>query len=323
MAEFKSQYPFVAFPSWILKKQIETPDWLSSKEIVVLLSLQSFADGMKEDQGVYPSIERLCAMTGICKRTIIEVMKTLQEKGLITKSSRYKDGERKTNLYTLKIWNYSSPFENNLENQGLEGGPEQGAGSALRGEPRCKNRDPKCKNRPFLGAGDAPKQEPLNKNQEEEPEGARSAIRPSLPPLSGKNKNKKLDPKILPELPVYAEPYRSYLQDWWTCRYLVHKQRATQVLTKQTVAALELAKQLDVLQEFCEHASTKSWISLGFAGYTDYIQKLAKDKKFVPGGQNSYFQPRPPVNMETHPSYRPLAIDEASECGGEDGGFSF
>jgi hypothetical protein len=311
MAEFKSQYPFVAFPSWILKKQIENPDWLSSKEILVLLALQSFADGMKEHQTVFPSIERLSSMTAICKRTVIDTIKSLQEKSLIEKTTRYQNGERKTNVYTLKIWNYDSPFaKQSYEN--VHGDTEsQSADSAPTPDPKCKNRDPKCKNRPFISAGDAPKQEPLNKNQEQEPESPLTPLATGQAARAAKGKSKRSNEITLPPLPDYVEPYRNYLESWWQYRWSVHKRTATQVITKQTLGALQLAKELDVLEEFCEEASTKTWVSLGFAGHTDYIQKLARDKKFVPGKPVNYFQPRTTVDMEKHPSYRPLVIDDS------------
>ena len=155
---FKSSYPFIAFPAWIFKKQIEDPEWLSCKEIALILALQSFADGMRGDQAVYPGIERLCKMTALSKRTVIDSIKSLQEKGLVEKTTRYENGERKTNIYTLKIWNHARPAVSE---------PSQlGAGSALTPDPRCKNRQ-------TLGAGFAPKLEPVNNNQ----------IKPPISPL--------------------------------------------------------------------------------------------------------------------------------------------
>lgn len=157
MSEVKNAFPFVALPTWIFKWQIENPGWLSSKEIVVLLALQSFADGIREDSTVYPSIERLCLMTSLSKRTIIETVKSLEEKQLLSKTTRYEKGERKTNIYTLKIWNYDSPLQNKAVSSPSQGCESLSAESA-------PTPDPKCKNRPTLSAGFAPKQEPLTKN---------------------------------------------------------------------------------------------------------------------------------------------------------------
>jgi DNA-binding MarR family transcriptional regulator len=310
MAEFKSQYPFVAFPSWILRKQMEEPGWLSAKEMIVLLALQSFADGMKHDQSVFPSIERLASMTSISGRSIIDLVKSLQEKGLIEKTRRYNDGERKTNIYTLKIWNYDNPPIKQLAQEVPEGAETLSAGSALNPDPTCRNRDPKCRNRMSVSAGSAPKQEPLNKNQE---------LEPPLPPTGGesevvgKRTGNRSGPGPLTELPYFAEPYRKYLESWWHTRWMVHKKRAGSVLTKQSLAALELANELKVIEEFCEHVSTKSWLSLGFAGYTDYLQKLARDKYFTPNTKQSSYQVRPPVDMDKHPSYRPLEVDDRND----------
>jgi hypothetical protein len=175
MSEFRSSYPFVAFPSWILKKQIDNPGWLSAKEIAILIALQSFADGMKHDSNVYPSIEKLCAMTSLCRRTVMDSIKDLQLKGLIEKTARYENGERKTNIYTLKLWNHASPLQENA----VSGESHLGAKSAL-------TPDPKCKKQQTLGAGFAHELEPLNNNHINPPISPLETPAPQPPTTSGK-----------------------------------------------------------------------------------------------------------------------------------------
>ena len=108
-SEFHSSYPFIGFPTWILKKQIEQPDWLSRNEMLVILVLQAFADGMRAESKIQTNLEILSRMTSLSKRTIIETTQLLQDKELIEKQSKYVDGKRANNIYTLKIWNLEPP----------------------------------------------------------------------------------------------------------------------------------------------------------------------------------------------------------------------
>lgn len=128
--------------------------------------------------------------------------------------------------------------------------------------------------------------------------------------VSPSAKKRRVASFVLPSLPDFAEPYRSSLQLWWERRCRKHKNAERNVLSSKTIAALELARKLDVLKEFCEEASEKDWASLGFAGFTEFLLKLERDKKFASSGTASVrtnsFQPRPTVDMEKHPSYRPL-----------------
>lgn len=108
-SEFQSSYPFVGFPTWILKKQITEPDWLSRNEMLLILVLQAFADGMRSESSVETNLETLSKMTSLSKRTVIETVQLLEGKELIEKRSKYVDGKRTSNVYILKIWNLEPP----------------------------------------------------------------------------------------------------------------------------------------------------------------------------------------------------------------------
>lgn len=109
-SEFHSHYPFIGFPTWILKKQINEPEWLSRNEMLLILVLQAFADGMRSESKVETNLETLSKMTSLSKRTIIETTQMLEAKSLIEKQSKYVDGKRANNIYTLKIWNLEPPW---------------------------------------------------------------------------------------------------------------------------------------------------------------------------------------------------------------------
>lgn len=108
-SEFHSHYPFIGFPTWILKEQISNPEWLSRNEMLLILVLQAFADGMRNESKIETNLETLSRMTSLSKRTIIETTQLLQQKDLIEKESKYVDGKRSSNIYTLKIWNLEAP----------------------------------------------------------------------------------------------------------------------------------------------------------------------------------------------------------------------
>jgi hypothetical protein len=114
-SEFKSFYPFVGFPTWILKKQFSEPEWISRNEMLLILVLQAFADGMRNESTVEANLETLSRMTSLGKRTIIDTVQLLQDKQLVEKHSKYVDGKRSCNVYTLKIWNLEPPTRGDQE----------------------------------------------------------------------------------------------------------------------------------------------------------------------------------------------------------------
>ena len=274
---FKSSYPFVAFPSWIFTRQLQEPDWLSCKEITLILALQSFADGMQGANDVYPSVERLAKMTALSKRTVIDAIKSLQEKGLIEKATRYKDGERKTNIYTLKIWNHACPLQKNAVSPVSQQASELSAESAL-------TPDPKCKKRQTLGAEFAPKLEPLNKNQINPPISPHPS-RPAAQDAAQIQKRSERHPEAPTsaqkplELPAYAEPFREPLEAWLKASRKKHRNKGTS-LTPHDLRGLKAAHDLQVLKEFCEFAAKSTWMSLGFSGHVEFLQKLQRDSQF-------------------------------------------
>lgn len=80
-------------------------------------------------------------------------------------------------------------------------------------------------------------------------------------------------------LPAYAEPFRGLLEAWLKQSRRKNRSKGTQ-LSSFDLRGLEAAKQMGVLSEFCERASESSWMSLGFSGHIDFMQKLQRDSKF-------------------------------------------
>lgn len=123
-----------------------------------------------------------------------------------------------------------------------------------------------------------------------------------------KARGKSVSQPVLPPLPAFAERYREQLQSWWEMRKLHHKARAKGSLSIRSIKALENANALGVLEEFCEIASESSWLSLGFPGHTEMLEKLAQDKKFKAGAKGSRFMRQDDGII--NPAYKPLEIDE-------------
>lgn len=82
------------------------------------------------------------------------------------------------------------------------------------------------------------------------------------------------------ELPDWLEPCREPLALWLENRRKKHK--LTPELSSSTMRALEYARGIGVLQIYCEYASERSWQSLGFVGYKETIDKLAKENGMAP-----------------------------------------
>lgn len=100
--------PFVAIPTWIIKKRAQEPGWLSCSELSVLIALQYFASGTSPGQTVYPSYKSICAHANVSKRTASECINGLVEKGLIGRTARRDSSGQTSNLYSLKYWgNYA------------------------------------------------------------------------------------------------------------------------------------------------------------------------------------------------------------------------
>ena len=81
------------------------------------------------------------------------------------------------------------------------------------------------------------------------------------------------------DLPEWLEPYREHLLQWFEKRQKKHK--LLPELTSSTMRALEYARDTGILKLYCEYASERNWQSLGFAGYKNTIEKLAKENGVV------------------------------------------
>jgi hypothetical protein len=279
MAKIEGQQYFTALPNWIFKKQIESPGWLSCSELSVLFALQFFANGTNSSNGVYPSYKTICMYANVSKRTAVDCIKSLEEKGLIQKETRGDENGQTSNIYFLNIWNHEPPA------------------SLGHPDPRCSDCTPPVQILHPPGANSAPEQEPMNKKRKN----------PPLSPLAPRSTRKAVPE--LPELPDFAKGFSEQLESWWAKRCRKHK-NATSALTANSIAALQLAKELGVLKEFCDEASEKDWMSLGFAGYTDYLQRLSRDKSFATNGGQPVYKVKSTVNMDKHPSYRPLVSED-------------
>lgn len=86
-----------------IPNEIKTNRELSANEKLTLMILYSYADN--EKLTCFPSYETLADDCGLCSRTIMRVVKTLQEKSFITKLIRKKNGEYISNLYKLNTEN--------------------------------------------------------------------------------------------------------------------------------------------------------------------------------------------------------------------------
>lgn len=90
-------------------------------------------------------------------------------------------------------------------------------------------------------------------------------------------------------LPAYAEPFRTALEGWLAQSRKKHRSKGRQ-LTPNDLRGIEAAHRLGVLAEYAELASESSWMSLGFSGHVDLLQKLQRDAKFHSGAVKKEIQ---------------------------------
>jgi hypothetical protein len=80
------------------------------------------------------------------------------------------------------------------------------------------------------------------------------------------------------ELEDWLEPHRQALERWMAQRMKAYPKLPREITTR-SLTALQYAKELNVLQDFCELASESCWQSLGFNGYKSYIDKIVQEKQ--------------------------------------------
>lgn len=78
-------------------------------------------------------------------------------------------------------------------------------------------------------------------------------------------------------LPAFAEAYRESLEAWWVLRRQRHRASSQNGLTTRSLKALTYALDQGVLEQFCDLAAESGWISLGFVGHRDVIDRLAQE----------------------------------------------
>lgn len=95
------------------------------------------------------------------------------------------------------------------------------------------------------------------------------------PPICPPLRSRAVAKAVAIEMPGWLEPHREQIEAWLQNRKKKHK--SDPQLTKLTMKGLMYAEELGVLAEYCEYASEMNWVSLGFAGHRELIQKLAKE----------------------------------------------
>jgi hypothetical protein len=105
---------------------------------------------------------------------------------------------------------------------------------------------------------------------------------PELPvapvaPAPRKRSSRASEPVEPIALEPWLEPYREPLEGWLRRRLKAHPTMEWEI-TSRSMAALRYANEQKVLAEFCDLAAEKSWQSLGFIGYKESVDKLAKEK---------------------------------------------
>ena len=97
------------------------------------------------------------------------------------------------------------------------------------------------------------------------------------PPASRRRQSRPSEPAEPIALEPWLEPYRGPLEQWLARRLKAHPTLGWEI-TSRSMTALRYANDQKVVAELCELAAERSWQSVGFAGYRDTVDKLAKEK---------------------------------------------
>lgn len=93
--------------AFVVPVQVLEDESLSVYEKMVYVVLRSFVNPHKAE--AWPSIQTICRLSGISRRQVIRTLKTLEEKGYITKQSNYvydpntKKARQTANIYKLDL----------------------------------------------------------------------------------------------------------------------------------------------------------------------------------------------------------------------------
>lgn len=317
MAEIVGRHPFTGLPNWIIRKRAKDAKWLSCAEVSVLLTLQFFANGTGADSSVFPSYNTIASYSGISRRSAIECIDSLMSKGLVKKEIRKNENGNQSNIYKMMIWNDQEPDL-------VAGG---GAGSALGvvnqlhqgGEPAAPGV---VQDLHQGGAGSAPEQEPMNKKNPEEPPMS-PATKQTPEPLNGERRPAPTTPNqsrrktgrfvakpndVPSTLSAVAEEVCEFFNKHKAGQ---HTERAFQGLLDQLAQINEdECGGINAVKSQIETAITvsktgeKKWQSILYKNWCLYGKQETSTR------QGRLYKIPSTVNMQTHPSYRPLVVDE-------------
>lgn len=107
----------------------------------------------------------------------------------------------------------------------------------------------------------------------QEPDGCADTREPATGALAGR----RAPSTAAATLPDFAEPVRAQLEAWWRLRKQRHRAASGAALTSRSVNALAYANSLGVLVAFADLAAESGWLSLGFDGHRNLIDRLATE----------------------------------------------
>ena len=358
MAEIVSRCSFTALPNWIIRKRAEDSKWLSCSEFSVLFALQFFADGTNSGKGVFPSYATICKHANISKQKAIDCIKSLQSKQLIEKKERYGDDGQKTNIYYLKIWNHEPPASiqgaaevvQNLDWGGQEfglGGVQNLDWGGQRGGPEQEPMNKKNPKEPPLPPAAQQTPEPLNGERRPAPTTpnqtepkqieavgwqkspmilpvASSAVERSDSKNEGPRKSGRFVARPADVPSGLSEAAEEVCEFFNRHKGGQHTARAFQGLLEQlALINADECGGIDAVKSQIENAITvskageKKWQSILYKNWCLYGKQEAIQRRGRSYGHAST------VNMQTHPSYRPLAIDYPQQQVASNEEFSF
>ena len=266
--------PFTWVPQELMQAKLLTPP-----ELAVLLAIGCHGEEC------FPSHERLAEFSNTSLATVKRSLGKLKKFGIVSWEKRHGPQGQTSNLYELHLTGKPQGWWLRLSATDKPIAHAEPHPSSERASPQLTVSDEK---------------ESITRIKEKELERTSStASNPAPTPQKKDRKNKhKLIEQWLDETPDQFKQHRAKLKKWLEVRWDKKPRYRDSPWSDgcKSIQGLTYATENGVVEEFLDSsfADNAGWISFGFPGFVDCVQRLARDKQRLNGNAPQQQRPLPP-----------------------------